>query len=368
VIPYLDVRAAYLELKAELDAAFSRVMQSAAISSARSSRPSSANWAEFCGARFCIGVGNGFDALRLLLEAWNVRGGEVIVPSNTYIATWLAVSKAGAIPIPVEPDASGNLDPVRVRQALGLETRAILAVHLYGRPADMTALQEIAAERRILLFEDCAQAHGAAHAGAPVGSLSNGAAFSFYPGKNLGGFGDGGAIVTNNDALADRARRLRNYGEQARYFCVEQGSNSRLDELQAAFLRVRLRRLKEWNARRARIASQYRGELAGILDLSLADVPAGDLHAWHVFAARSRQRDQLRARLEAAGVQTLIHYPTPPHLQPAYRRELQARGLSPADFPLADRLAAEEISLPIGPHLAERDVDRIIRAVREASV
>jgi dTDP-4-amino-4,6-dideoxygalactose transaminase len=362
VIPYLDVGAAYLELEGALSAAFHRVMRSGRYVLGPEVEAFEREFAQYCGARYCVGVGNGLDALRLILEAYGIGPrDEVIVPSNTYIATWLAVSATGARPIPVEPDeATYNLDPLRVEAAITPRTRAILAVHLYGRPADMAGLAIIASRHKLRLVSDCAHAHGAERAGMREELLGEAGGFSFYPGKNLGAFGDGGAVVTDDRYLDGRIRELRNYGEVRKYVNSSRGWNSRLDELQAALLRVRLRRLSDWNTRRARIASRYCGELAGVLDLRGAMMPIGDRHAYHVFAARSKARNELRDRLQAAGVQTLIHYPIPPHLQDCYLELGHAQG----EFPIAERMAAEELSLPIGPHMTEADVSAVIAAIK----
>jgi dTDP-4-amino-4,6-dideoxygalactose transaminase len=309
-------------------------------------------FAEYCGAPHCVGVGSGLEALHLVLRAWGLGpGDEVIVPSNTFIATWLAVSYAGAKPIPVEPrEDTYNLDPERIEAAITPNTRAIIAVHLYGQPADMDAIVQIARRHGLKVLEDAAQAHGARYKGRPIGSLADAAAFSFYPGKNLGAFGDGGAVTTEDAGLAERLRALRNYGSALKYHHPIQGFNSRLDELQAALLRIKLRKLDEWNARRRRVADWYYRTLPRALPGSvLPTVPEWAEPAWHLFVVRSRERDALQARLTAQGIGTLIHYPVPPHLQEAYRD----LGYRSGSFPIAERLAHEVLSLPISPHLSE---------------
>jgi len=308
-----------------------------------------------------VGVGNGLDAMVLVLRAWGVGAGdEVIVPSNTYIATWLAVSQVGATPVPVEPDAATcNIDPARIERAVTSRTRAILPVHLYGQCADMAPIVALARARGLRVLEDAAQAAGALHHGKRSGTLGDAAAFSFYPTKNLGAFGDGGAVVTDDDDLASAVRTLRNYGSKAKYRNEVKGTNSRLDELQAALMLPRLARLDAWNARRERLAQRYRAGLAGAA-LALPQVGEGNVHTWHVFAVRCAARDRLQAGLAAAGVGTMVHYPVPPHLQPAYA-EL---GLGRGAFPLAEAIHDEVLSLPMGPHLSDAECDYVIESVQ----
>jgi len=297
----------------------------------------------------------------LILRAMEIGAGEeVIVPTNTYIATWLAVSSAGATPIPVEPDEKTyNLDPSRIEEAITPRTRAVIAVHLYGQPADMDPINELAGKYGLAVIEDAAQAHGSRYKGRRVGGLGDAAGFSFYPGKNLGAFGDGGAIVTNNEALADKLRIIRNYGSQEKYFNELKGFNSRLDEMQAALLRMKLTRLDEWNVRRKRLATYYLETLHGVLDLTLPLVAKDVDPVWHLFVIRHPARDTLQQRLTAAGVGTLIHYPRPPYLQKAYA-EL---GLGAGSFLLAERLALQVLSLPMGPHVSTQDAEYVVSQV-----
>jgi dTDP-4-amino-4,6-dideoxygalactose transaminase len=360
-VPFLDLQAPYAELKEELDAAYRRVMESGWFVLGAELEAFETEFAAFCGARHCVGVANGLDALHLILRALGIGAGdEVIVPSNTYIATWLAVSYAGATPVPVEPDeATFNLDPARVEEAITPRTRAVMPVHLYGQPADMDGLGEVAGRHGLRVIEDAAQAHGARYRGRLVGALGDAAGFSFYPGKNLGAFGDAGAIVTNDAALAEAARLLRNYGSPVKYRHDVQGCNSRLDELQAALLRPKLRRLAEWNERRRRVAGHYRRALEGVPDLRLPFVPDWADPVWHLFVVRHPRREALREHLARGGVGTLIHYPTPPHLQAAYT-EL---GLAAGSFPLAERMADEALSLPMGPHLSDTEVGHVVAQV-----
>jgi dTDP-3-amino-3,4,6-trideoxy-alpha-D-glucose transaminase len=279
------------------------------------------------------------------------------VPSNTYIATWLAVTAVGASVVPVEPDETSQLIEVAAVQAAITErTRAVMVVHLFGRAAECAALRALCDAHAIKLVEDAAQAHGAVVGGRRAGALGHAAGFSFYPTKNLGAAGDAGAVTTDDPELADRVRLLRNYGSRRKYHHELAGVNSRLDPLQAALLRVKLRHLDDWNARRRTLAARYRRSLQDVASITLPET-AGDAHVWHVFAIRTQRRDALAARLEAAGVQTLVHYPVPPHRSGPYSHE----GLV---LPIADRLAAESLSLPMGPQLRPDQVDAVTRAVR----
>lgn len=360
MVPFLDLKATYLELQNELDEAYRRVMNSGWYVLGNEVEAFEDEFAAFCGVRHCVGVGNGLDALNLILRAAGIgKGDEVLVPSNTYIATWLAVSYTGATPVPVEPDETTyNINPDRIEQAITKRTKAIIPVHLYGQTADMDAISRLAARHNLLVIEDAAQAHGAQLRGRRTGSLGHAAGFSFYPGKNLGAFGDGGAITTDDPELAERAKMLRNYGSRLKYYNDEKGVNSRLDELQAALLRVKLRHLDEWNERRRAIAGCYRKHLAGA-NLALPCVAEASGHVWHLFVVRHSDRDRLHQHLASAGVGTLIHYPVPPHLQPAYREA----GLCEGSLPISERLHREVLSLPIGPHLSSEQVLRVVEGV-----
>ncbi|MBX9630135.1 MAG: DegT/DnrJ/EryC1/StrS family aminotransferase [Burkholderiales bacterium] len=347
-------------IRSELDTAWQRVLARGQFVMGDELAAFEEEFARYCEAPHCIGVGNGLDALTLILRALDIGpGDEVIVPSMTFIATWLAVSEAGAVPVPVDPTEGGfNIDPRGVEARITPRTRAIMPVHLYGQPADMTALAEIARRHGLALIEDAAQAHGARHAGRRVGSLGTAAGFSFYPGKNLGALGDGGAVVTTDRALAERVRRLRNYGSSRKYVHEEQGVNSRLDELQAALLRVKLRHLDEWNAARRRAVAGYRAALSGSSVILPADAAAAE-SAWHLFVIRSSQRDALQTHLAGHGVQSVIHYPVPPHLQGAYRQGGWPKG----SLPRSERLAAEVLSLPMGPTLAAAQIEAVAEVV-----
>jgi dTDP-4-amino-4,6-dideoxygalactose transaminase len=363
-VPFLDVGGTYRELAPELDAAVARVLSSGWYLLGTELSAFEDEYAASVGVAHCIGVGNGLDAMHLTIRAMEIGpGDEVIVPSNTYIATWLGVTYAGATPVPVEPDErTYNLDPARIEAAITPRTKAILPVHLYGQPADMTAIGEIARAHKLWLLDDAAQAHGARVDGKPVGGLADATAWSFYPGKNLGAFGDAGAVTTDNADLAERIRVLRNYGSRVKYVNEVKGVNSRLDEIQAAVLRVKLRWLEEWNERRRRIAARYLTELAATR-LILPVVPAWADPAWHVFVVRHPDRDGLQRRLAEAGIGTLIHYPIPPHRQDAYR-ELN---LPERAFPIAEAIHREVLSLPIGPHLDDQSVSWVIDAVIESA-
>ena len=359
-VPFLDLRAPYLELKDEIDAAMLGVADSGWFLLGGALRAFEEQFAAYVGAKHCIGVANGLDALHLSLLAMGIGAGdEVIVPSNTYIATWLAVSQVGATPVPVEPVLeSYNIDPDAIEAAITPRTRAILPVHLYGLPAEMDAIRGIASRRNIAVLDDAAQAQGARYRGRRVGSLGDVSAWSFYPGKNLGAFGDAGAVTTDDDGIAERLRVLRNYGSRVKYVNDVRGYNSRLDEIQAAVLSVKLRRLDEWNARRARIAARYHEAFAG-LPLVLPVETEGAESCWHLYVVRSASRDSLQRALAARGVDCLIHYPTPPHRQRAYADA----GFAASAFPIANRIHDEVLSLPIGPHLTTEQQDAVIEAV-----
>jgi dTDP-4-amino-4,6-dideoxygalactose transaminase len=361
-IPFLDLKSPYLELKDELDAAYCRVMESGWYILGKEVEAFESEFASYCETRYSIGVANGLEALHLIVRACGIGpGDEVIVPANTYIATWLAVTHAGATPVPVEPiERTCNIDPSKIEQAITPRTRAILVVHLYGQPADMDPINALARKHGLKVIEDCAQAHGARYKGRKAGSLGDAAGFSFYPGKNLGALGDGGAVTTNDPILAGRIQLLRNYGSRTKYHNEVVGYNSRLDEMQAALLRVKLTRLDEWNERRRQVAARYLRELPGQHKLNLPHVPEWAEPAWHLFVVRHAQRDALQKTLNEAGIGTMIHYPIPPHLQPAYS-EL---GYYSGAFPITERIAINCLSLPMGPHLDEAGTSAVIAALK----
>lgn len=361
-VPFLDLAALHAPLAAEFDAAWRRVMASSQFILGPELEAFEAEFAAYCGCRHCVGTGNGLDALTLALIAAGIGAGdEVIVPGQTFIATWLAVTHAGATPVPVDVDAAAyNIDPARIEAALTQRTRAIVPVHLYGRPADMAAIGKIAERHGLFVLEDAAQAHGARYRGRRAGSLGHAAAFSFYPVKNLGALGDGGAVTTDDEQLAARLRRLRNYGSTRKYQHDEIGFNSRLDELQAALLRVKLPHLDAWNARRAEIAGHYGSALA---DLRLALPPEDDANyapAWHQYVVRVDDRDSLQEALRRRAIATMVHYPLPPHRQPAYSGRRTDRAL-----PASEALAAHCLSLPICPTLGAAAIERVCAALTE---
>jgi dTDP-4-amino-4,6-dideoxygalactose transaminase len=360
-IPFLDLGAAYRELQSEIDAAVARSLASGYYIGGPEVESFEEEFATYCGATYAVGVANGLDALHLALRAMDVGpGDEVIVPSNTYIATWLAVSQCGATPVPVEPDArTYNIDPALIEAAITPRTKVILPVHLYGQPADMDPILAIARKHGLKVLEDGAQAHGARYKGQRLGAHGDAVTWSFYPGKNLGAMGDGGAVTTNDPQITDRIRVLRNYGSRVRYVNEVKGYNSRLDPLQAAILRVKLAHLDEWNARRSAIAARYQQGLVGC-GLTLPHVPAWAEPSWHLFVVRHPRRDALQRRVGDAGIGTLIHYPIPPHLQQAYAQSGWDRGM----LPLAERLAEEVLSLPIGPNLMLVQAEKVVELVR----
>ena len=366
MIPFLDMKAAYAELKSGLDAAYGRVMESGWFVLGKEVEAFEAEYAAFCGTRYCVGLGDGLEALELVLRAWDLGpGDEVIVPSNTYIATWLAVTALGAKVVPVEPTPEGpNIDPERIAAAITPRTRAIMPVHLYGEPADMDAIMALAGKHGLKIIEDVAQAQGAKVRNRRAGALGHAGAHSFFPTKNIGAYGDGGAVTTDDAALADRLRTLRNYGSKVKYVNIERGFNSRLDEMQAAFLRVKLNVLDAWNERRRCVAARYDDKLADIPGLGLPRAPQWAEPVWHLYVVRCARRKELMAALDRAGIGSLIHYPIPPHLQQAYADLGQGRGA----YPLAEALADTVLSLPMSPHMSEGAVDEVAAVVRRTLV
>jgi len=363
MITFLSVLDTYLELKEELDQTYQRFMSGGMYIGGEELDSFEYEFANYCGAAYCVGVGNGLEALHLILRAYGIGSGdEVIVPANTYIATWLAITYAGARPVPVEPDPlTYNLDPTKIEGAITVRTRAILPVHLYGQPADMAPILEIANIHNLKVIEDCAQAHGAEYLGKKTGTLGDAAGFSFYPGKNLGAFGDAGAVVTSDPDLAKQIRLLGNYGSRVKYCNEIKGFNSRLDPLQAAFLRVKLKYLNDWNRRRGLIANRYLSALSDMPDIVLPHVPDGVLPVWHQFVVHHPQRNALQEYLKSKEIGTLIHYPIPPHLSGAY----EDLGFINGDFPITEVLAKTVLSLPIGPHMSCKDADDVILAVKD---
>ncbi|MDP6944200.1 MAG: DegT/DnrJ/EryC1/StrS family aminotransferase [Myxococcota bacterium] len=363
-IPFLDLVAQHAPIQEALDQAWRDVSRSGQYILGPQVARFEADFAAYCGTEHAIGVGSGLDALHLVLRAWDLGpGDEVIVPANTYIATWLAVSLTGATPVPVEPThATANLDVSRVEAAVTPRTRAVVPVHFYGQPVDMDPLKAIAGRHDLMLLEDAAQSHGARYRGQRTGGLGDAGAFSLYPGKNLGALGDGGIITTDDDALADRLRALRNYGSPVKYAHSIQGVNSRLDALQAALLSVKLPHLDSWNQRRRSIAHRYLEGLADIEELTLPLSEPWAEHVWHLFVVRHPRRDALQAALADRGVEAFKHYPRAPHQCGAYA------GLVPPDtLPITEGLAASLLSLPVGPHLDDAAVDAVIDRVQDAA-
>lgn len=348
------------ELDHELRDAFARVLNASWYIEGKEDTAFEAAFAEYCSSKYCIGVGNGLDALMLALKALGIKAGdEVIVPSNTYIATALAVTYTGATPVFVEPDIrTYDIDPAKIEEKITSRTRAIMPVHLYGMPCDMDPITEIAKKHGLFIVEDCAQAHGAEYKGRRIGSFGDAAGFSFYPGKNLGALGDAGAAVTNNKELADKIRALGNYGSDYKYHHIYQGNNSRLDEMQAAFLAAKLPHLDRMNAERRRIADIY---LKGITnpDITLPFIPDNVVPVWHIFAVRTERRDELAAYLEEKGIHTNKHYPIPMHLQLCY----EDLNIKEGELPIAETISRTELSLPMFYGMTDEMVDYVIDAI-----
>ena len=357
-VPFLDLGRHHQPIRPALDAAYNRVMDSGWFIMGPELEAFEAEFSQYCEVKHCIGVGNGLEALHLLLRAYGIGpGDEVIVPSNTFIATWLAVTQCGATPVAVEPDVNThNIDPTLIASAITSCTRAIIPVHLYGQPADMDPINALAAKHGLVVIEDAAQAQGARYKGRRAGSLGHAAATSFYPGKNLGALGDGGAVLTNNDAIAEKVKQLRNYGSKVKYQHDLLGYNSRLDEMQAAFLRVKLTVLDEGNARRREVADQYSRLLANA-DIVLPYVPEYADPVWHLYVIRSKQRDALKAYLEQRGVSTVIHYPIPPHRQACYQEFLGH------NLPVAELLAGEVLSFPMSPQIKTAEIEYVVSKI-----
>lgn len=362
MINFLDLKAVNASMREELISACTRVIDSGWYITGTELESFESDFAAYCGVKHCIGVANGLDALTLTLRAWKlmgyiVAGDEVIVPANTYIATILAITENDLVPVLVEPDANSfNISPVHIESAITPRTKAVIPVHLYGQLANMPAIDKIAKKHGILILEDSAQAHGAAIQCRRAGSWGDASGFSFYPGKNLGALGDAGAITTNDDALAVTLRALRNYGSHAKYHNIYQGVNSRLDEIQAAMLKVKLKYLDCQTVVRREIADRYLAEIRNpAIRLPALSVPH-EGHVWHLFVVRCSYRQSLQEHLTKNGVQTLIHYPIPPHRQPAYTK------LSDLSLPITESLHDEVLSLPLGPHMSDSDVTGVIDA------
>ncbi|MBR1432893.1 DegT/DnrJ/EryC1/StrS family aminotransferase [Ruminococcus sp.] len=360
MVPFASFRPMEEELGDKLRAAFEEVLASSSYVRGGQCRLFEAEFAEYCGRKHCIGVGNGLDAIYLSLKALGIgHGDEVIVPSDTFIATALAVTYTGAVPVFAEPDMrTYNISPEEIEKHITDRTRAVIPVHLYGQPADMDRIMPIAKKHGLYVVEDCAQAHGALYKGRKVGSFGDAAAFSFYPGKNLGALGDGGAVVTDNEELADRIRALGNYGSDYKYHHIYQGNNSRLDEMQAAFLRVKLRELDRMNHFRRAAADRYSSGIVN-REVILPFVAEGCEPVWHIYAVRSRQRDRLLSYLEDKGISAGMHYPCPIHLQKCY----EELGMKRGSLPAAEEISATELSLPMFYGMTDDQTDYVIDAI-----
>lgn len=359
-VPFLDLNKQNQLIRKELDAAYKRVMDSGWFVTGKELKAFEQEFALYSNVKYCIGVGNGLDALRLLLKAYEIgRNDEVIVPSNTFIATWLAVSQTGAKPIPVEPDIkTHNIDPALIESAITPRTRAIMPVHLYGQPADMDSINAIAGKYGLIVIEDAAQSQGALYKGRSAGSIGHAAGTSFYPGKNLGAYGDGGAVLTNDVNVAEKVIQLRNYGSKVKYQHDIAGFNSRLDEMQAAFLRAKLRVLEQWNQRRKEVAALYTELLGDIEEITLPLIREGSEPVWHLYVIRSKNRDTLKEHLASHGIDTVIHYPIPPHEQECYL------GQYTESLPIAEQLAGEVLSLPMSSALSDGEVSYVASTIR----
>ena len=365
-VPFVSLRPMHDEIRGELDAAYNNVLDESYYIQGKQCELFEKEFASYCEAKHCIGVATGLDAIYLILRAMGIgQGDEVIVPSNTFIATALAVSYAGATPVFVEPKIETyNIDPSLIEAKITDKTKAIIAVHLQGRTADMDEIRKIADRHSLKLIEDAAQAHGARYKGKKAGSMSDAAAFSFYPGKNLGALGDGGCVVTNDDEIASKVRALGNYGSDYKYHHIYKGTNSRLDEMQAAFLRVKLNNLDKWNEDRRRIASRYINEITNpLIRLPLKSSDEYE-HIYHVFVIRCDSRDDLEAYLKEKGIGTVKHYPIPMHLQEAYAD----LGLKAGDLPVAEEISNTVLSIPMYYGMTDEMVDYVIDALNSYGV
>lgn len=362
-VPFVSFEIMHGEIRVELDKVYKEVMDKNIFIHGGFCDQFERDFAEYCDAKYCVGVATGLDALYLILKAMEVGvGDEVIVPSNTYIATALAVSYVGATPVFVEPVLEDfNIDVTKISEKITNNTKAIIAVHLQGRPADMDAINAIAKKHNLYVIEDAAQAHGTKYKGKKVGTLSDAAGFSFYPGKNLGALGDGGCIVTNNKEIAEKARALGNYGSDYKYHHIYKGTNSRLDELQAAFLDVKLKYLDKWNDERKRVAKKYsEGITNPIIEKPLTPSDEFD-HIYHVYGIRCKKRDELEQFLKEKGIGTVKHYPIPIHMQGAY----SDLNITEGQLPIAEEISKTELSIPMYYGISDEQVDYVIKCLNE---
>lgn len=359
-IPFVSFLPMEKELEADFYKAFQRVFQNSWYISGKEDELFENSFAKYCGSNYCIGVGNGLDALMLALKALNIgEGDEVIVPSNTYIATALAVTYVGAIPVFVEPDIrTFNIDPALIESAITSKTKAIMPVHLYGQACDMGSIMKVAKEYGLKVVEDCAQAHGATYKGQMVGTFGDAAGFSFYPGKNLGALGDAGAVVTNDKGLADKIRALGNYGSDYKYHHIYKGNNSRLDELQAAFLAAKLPHLERMNLERRRIAQMYTEGIRNPKVITPYVLP-DCIPVWHIYGIRCANREDLEKYLNSKGIGTNKHYPIPIHLQECYKDLNIPQGA----LPIAEEISATELSIPMYYGMSDEEIQYIINAI-----
>ena len=361
-VPFATFEPMHKEIRQNLNEAYNRVIDRNYFIQGEECKKFEEEYAKYCGVSYCVGVATGLDAIYLILKALEIKeGDEVIVPSNTFIATALAVSYTGATPVFVEPTIETyNVDPTKIEEKITSKTKAIIAVHLQGRMADMDAVNVIAQKYNLRVIEDAAQAHGARYKGKRAGSLSDAAAFSFYPGKNLGALGDGGCIVTNNKELADKVRALGNYGSDYKYHHIYKGHNSRLDEMQAAFLSAKLPHLDRMNEARRIIASRYLREIRNP-EIILPYVPEYSKPVWHIFAIRCQRRDDLEKYLNELGISTNKHYPIPMHLQECYKN----LGFKEGDFPIAEEISSTELSIPMYYGMTDKEIQYVIDKVNE---
>lgn len=365
-VPFASFEPMHNEVRGKMETVFHTVLDKNFFIQGQECIKFEEEFAQFCECKYCVGVANGLDALYLILKAYSIGpGDEVIVPSNTFIATALAVSYTGALPIFVEPEMNTyNINPKLIENAITNKTKAIIAVHLQGRAADMDVINRIARKYNLKVIEDAAQAHGTCYKGKRVGGLGNAAGFSFYPGKNLGALGDGGAVVTNDKELADKVRALGNYGSDYKYHHIYKGNNSRLDELQAAFLRIKLLELDRWNSDRKRIAKRYLREICN--PLIILPLPSDETfeHIYHVFAIRCEQRDELEKYLTEHGIGTVKHYPIPMHMQECYK-DLR---IPAGELPIAEDISRTTLSIPMYYGMLEEQIDYVINCINKFAV
>ncbi len=357
-IPFLDFSHMHDLIRTDLNKSLDNILDTNSYITGKNLEKFESEFANYCGVKYCAGVGNGLDGLHLLLRAYNIKlGDEVLVPSHTFIATWLAVSHCGATPISIDINVNDyNIDEKKIEEKISKKTKAIIPVHLYGRPASMFEINKLAKKHNLIVIEDAAQAHGATYKKKKAGSLGDAAAFSFYPGKNLGALGDGGAIVTNSKKIYSRVKELRNYGSKVKYTHNEIGFNSRLDEIQAAFLSIKLKHIDSWNKQRSEIAARYIENLSNITFIKLPIFSNDRTSAWHLFVIRLKERNRLQVFLKNKGIQTLIHYPIPPEKQKCYYKKTKD---------IANLVSKQVLSLPMYPGLSKNNVDYISNCIKE---